>query len=364
MSALTAGGVDDALIALLARDSRARAVAARLLALERAREEREHARGYDVFDCDCGRCWPGLDHVTLGQAGSLLTNYATEGLLCRGGSNRRHTYRLASPEWQARRRRARLDEVAAALAAAERGGSPQDGTVGENGLPDDLFARVIGYERVKRRLRGALEASHAVGVLLIGGPGTGKSLLFEDLMRLPRSHLLVGDTFSAAGIDRLMRGPNPPRRLIVDEIDKITSENGKGGLNAMHALIEAGIVARTKGDTQTNLVRPVQVFAAGNKVSGQMVTSLLSRFWKIRLPEYTIAERLRVIAGFLVGLGCDPEHAAAIAYLVAPVTADVRQARHIFSMYDGDLDEARQMVAELREWEAGSAAAPRRRRSA
>jgi Holliday junction DNA helicase RuvB len=150
---------------------------------------------------------------------------------------------------------------------------------------------------------------------------TAKSLFVMEISRLPNSRYALGSSSSKAGIvDFLLE--QRPRYLIVDEIERMTSEDQ----SALLSLMESGIVTRLKKGMREKIKLNTLVFATCNRPE-RLPPELRSRFLTLHFREYSPDDFRRVVAGVLTRReGVDPELAAYIADRLAGRTRDVRDA--------------------------------------
>ncbi|HET8792512.1 MAG TPA: hypothetical protein VFM31_01865, partial [Nitrososphaeraceae archaeon] len=80
-----------------------------------------------------------------------------------------------------------------------------------------LFENIVGYDEIKKIFNYVLNSSLPVHVLLVGPPGSAKTLFLMECMKLPRSYFTLGSHSTKAGmLDHLFN--SRPKHLIVDEI--------------------------------------------------------------------------------------------------------------------------------------------------
>lgn len=318
---------------ILERDPEARAVVETLLSLEARRcpsfpgcadFSAAHLAGYHH---GTGFTWD-----QIGAPGHRCARFVSAGLLemCYR-SKARCEYRLRDPQAA----QAALGITAAAPSAP----APQDLS-----LPDDLFTGVIGLEQERDELRACLEASPPVSVLLSGPPASAKTVLVAEIARLRGATTIHGGAITSAGLTQMLLEPAPPRYLIVDEADK----GRPVVLNRLLSVIETGLVTdlRYGGHREARIVLTV-IMVANNPL--KLDLALRSRLWPITLQPYRDEDTRRaVIAGFLTQReGIDPELAQEIATLVAPHTSDVRRARDVARLCQGDRRRAAVFAARL-----------------
>lgn len=287
-------------------------------ALER---EREHE----------GEDWLGFQwHQVAGGSPAQCNRLVTEGVLRIGYRSRASTeYRLALLPELVREALELSLEVPEPVATE---------------IPQDLFEVVEGHERAKRLLRAAIEAPRPVHVLLSGVPGTAKSLILDELCRLPEASgpWLLGNT-SRAGLLGLLR-ESPCKYVILDEVDKGTAAD----LSTMLSVMETGLVAELKHGRRTQERRPVWVFAGCNYLR-RLPAEFLDRCLKIHFEPYSTAEFRQVVEAVLVRReSCDPELAAEIATALARTKSrSPRDAVRVARLAAGDRRRALELAEEI-----------------
>lgn len=245
-----------------------------------------------------------------------------------------------------------LDEV--------RLGEALGGNTFSGPIPDDLFAPIVGYDFEKRVLRTAITSDRSLHALVVGPPGTAKSLFLDELTRVDGARLVVGPNMTPAGLLGLILDADPEVRvLLIDELDKAPRETQE----ALLAVLSGKAVRTVHGKHESRAV-DVRTIAVANDVR-PIITPLRSRMVELVLPEMSVAERERVIAGFLRGRHGLPERdAEEIAALVAPRSADVRDAEQIATVRASDPKLADELARRLRATDKRAAPAPKRGRAA
>ncbi len=198
-------------------------------------------------------------------------------------------------------------------------------------VDESMFAGIVGYDVVKKRIVMALRSRRPVHVLLLGDPGTGKSLFLDSIRDfLKKKNACVehveavkGLTTSVGLVDVLLgMQPDTPCVLLVDEIDKLPLED----LGVLYRLMESGEVVVSKHKKRVYETRQVWVIAACNDAS-KLHDALLSRFDKIRFRSLTAEEYKQIVPQILVVReGIDPDLAKYIAESLSKYTNDVREA--------------------------------------
>ncbi|MGA9859589.1 MAG: AAA family ATPase [Solirubrobacteraceae bacterium] len=222
-------------------------------------------------------------------------------------------------------------------------------------LPDKLFADIVGLDEAKRTLRTVVTSERQLHAVLIGKPGSGKSALMEDLGTLPDATYVIGQNVTSAGLLDLIVGPHATTRILLfDEIEKAKPETLTTLLGMM-----TGKATRTVSGQHQEVDTDVRVVAACNTIE-TLPVALRSRLIEVYLPEYTEAERKEVIAGFLERRqGLSAAKAKEVADLVAPVSADIRDAEQIAEVDKTDPILAKQIAAGLRREGAAAETPPR-----
>lgn len=303
----------------------ARSVAERSLVIE----DRHHDDPPSPFG---GPSWSGWSpgEVPVSKP-YVVTRLVSAGLLERTGSGKYPSWRLRHPE--ATREALRVSDETP-VACLEDGPD----------IPADLFDVVVGLDEVKADLWRCLRANEPVDVLLIGGPGSAKSLLLSELGRIRDSREFDGGALSRAGFTDVMTSPVAPKYPLIDEIDKCAREDQ----SVLLLMLESRRIRVTKRGQQIDkLVDCRGVFAAGNTVA-TLRSELIDRFWVMFLPDYTPLQFATVCAGVLTKRhGVDPELARAIAAMCVGKTRSVRASIRIARLAKGSLTEAQAVARRM-----------------
>ena len=194
-------------------------------------------------------------------------------------------------------------------------------------IPDDLFDVIEGYEDLKEFFTMVLAAEDPVHCLLVGAPGTAKSLFLMEIERLGARYITAG-TATKVGIRDIIYD-ELPRILIIDEIDKISDAKD---LSAILTWMESGRIVITKHGLQDERRGKGWVFAACNRLKG-LPPELLDRFQVFHIKPYTKEQFIRVVTGFLVKRRNTPEELARyIAERVQEYSVSVREAIRISNL--------------------------------
>ena len=90
-------------------------------------------------------------------------------------------------------------------------------------IPPDLFDIVIGHDDKKDIILRSIASDRPVPCLLHGSPASAKTLMLEELARLPGSKFVLGSNLSKAGLFEVLFNERP-KYLILDELDKVDDE--------------------------------------------------------------------------------------------------------------------------------------------
>src|SRR5690349_20871616 len=154
---------------------------------------------------------------------------------------------------------------------------PSDQVAEDN---SQLFENIVGYDEIKKIFYYVLNSSLPVHILLVGPPGSAKTLFLMECMRLPRSYFTIGSHSTKAGmLDYLFN--NRPKNLIVDEIEYMAVKDQA----ALLSLMETGILSETKFEKTRQSVMRTWVFASCNDEK-KLLTPLLSRFFVLYFKKY------------------------------------------------------------------------------
>ena len=178
-------------------------------------------------------------------------------------------------------------------------------------LSDSLFANIVGYDDIKKIFNYAFNSSLPVHILLVGPPGSAKTLFLMECMKLSRSYFTLGSHSTKAGmLDYLFN--NRPKNLIIDEIEYMAIKDQA----ALLSLMETGILSETKYEKTRKSIMRTWVFASCNDEK-KLLTPLLSRFFVLYFKKYDYAT-FEKIANHILASECniDFEVSTMIAQLV------------------------------------------------
>ena len=187
-----------------------------------------------------------------------------------------------------------LDLVALEKALADYEGAFTQETAAEEQMPLDLFDIVTGHDEKKDIVIRSLKADRPVSILFWGSVASAKTLMLEELSRLPQSRLILGSALTRAGLLDVLFNERP-KYLIIDELEKMDSiEN----LSALLSLMHRGLVTETKYRRHRTIRLKTWVFGSANEIQ-KLPRELLSRFLLLRFRDYTPDEFYEVTVNVL-----------------------------------------------------------------
>jgi len=175
-----------------------------------------------------------------------------------------------------------LDVLAIEKALADYEGSFTQEAITEEAFPPNLFKIITGHSDKIDIVVRSLNAERPVHSLLWGSVASAKTLMLEELSRLPHSRFILGSSLTKAGIFDVLFNERP-RYLIIDELDKIDDAEN---LSALLSLMHKGYISETKYRRHRTLRLKTWVFASANDIS-HLPRELLSRFVLLRFRDYT-----------------------------------------------------------------------------
>jgi Holliday junction DNA helicase RuvB len=237
------------------------------LLLDMLQWEREHPpqNTYDGFE------W----YMVHGDARTLNSLVTRRILEIRMKTNKTCNYRLSN-----------INAVERALSDYQGMTSPPEETAE---IPPDLFDIIIGHDDKKDIIMRSIASDRPVPCLLHGSPASAKTLMLEELARLPGSKFVLGSNLSRAGLFEVLFDERP-KYLILDELDKVDDEDN---LSALLSLTESVVITETKYRRYRRLQLKTWVFASANRLD-RLPPELLSRFTKLRFRDYTENEFFEV----------------------------------------------------------------------
>ncbi len=158
----------------------------------------------------------------------------------------------------------------------------------------NLFDNIVGHDEIKRIFSYAINSSLPVHILLVGPPGSAKTLFLLECMKLSRSYFTLGSHSTKAGmVDYLFT--NRPRHLIVDEIEYMAVKDQA----VLLSLMETGILSETKFEKTRKSVMKTWIFASCNNEK-KLLTPLLSRFLVLHFKKYDYLSFTKIVNNILL----------------------------------------------------------------
>ena len=188
------------------------------------------------------------------------------------------------------------------------------------GSSETLFANIVGYDDIKKIFNYAFNSSLPVHILLVGPPGSAKTLFLMECMKLSRSYFTLGSHSTKAGmLDYLFN--NRPKNLIIDEIEYMAIKDQA----ALLSLMETGILSETKYEKTRKSIMRTWVFASCNDEK-KLLTPLLSRFFVLYFKKYDYAT-FEKIANHILASECNMDYE--ISTLIAQLVWNKLKSRDI-----------------------------------
>ena len=159
----------------------------------------------------------------------------------------------------------------------------------ESEIPPDLFQIVVGHKEKKDILWRIITSQNPIHCILHGSVASAKTLILQELTRLPKNRFVLGSSLSKAGLYEVMFNESP-KYLIIDEIDKIDDAENLTGLLS---LTQTGFLSETKWRRHRKRYFRTWVFASANRLT-KIPEELLSRFCKLRFKDYTNSQFVEV----------------------------------------------------------------------
>lgn len=149
----------------------------------------------------------------------------------------------------------------------------------------EIFDDVVGYEDVKFIIRRAMSSNDIVNILLIGPPGSAKTVFLMCINKLDDSVYVSGKPTTGPGfMDKMF--DETPRYIAIDEIDQMDT----GDQEILSEYTETGILVETKGNNKQRSMRTnTKTFAAAND-ERDILDNIANRFIDLHFDPYTYDE--------------------------------------------------------------------------
>lgn len=196
-----------------------------------------------------------------------------------------------------------------------------------------VFSDVVGYEKVKWLMRRAMSSDDIVNIVMVGPPGSGKTVFLRCINKLSGSSFISGKKTSESGFtDEMFE--NEPRFMCIDELDDMDPDHQK----ALSDYAEEGVLVETKGNNKRREMRTnTKTFASANDLDG-VIDQIENRFTDLHFDKYTLEEFKQVCKNILPDeYGMSEEDAVAIAKAVWEIDGfgNVRKAEDVASLSGG-----------------------------
>jgi MoxR-like ATPase len=147
------------------------------------------------------------------------------------------------------------------------------------------FEEIVGHIDIKQIFVKAIRSKRPVHLLLVGSPGSAKTMFLTEIMRYHKtSYFVVGSNTTRAGLlNQLFE--RRPKFMLIDELEKMSYADQTSLLH----LMETGIISETKINKTRQMQLASWVFATANSCD-KIIQPLLSRFAILEIPEYTFEE--------------------------------------------------------------------------
>lgn len=296
----------------------------RIIEYEKNNIEEDHAF---IDDTDYDSCW---DYKDVNTHPNKLYQLETNGLIDRVfDTNSTTAYSLINREV--------IEDVVEGLNNQYDDGMitklhnfPDEDELEEMGIFDD----VVGYEDIKFLMRRAMSSDDIVNILLVGPPGSAKTVFLMCINKLDDSVYVSGKPTSGPGfMDKMF--DETPRYMAIDEIDQMDTDDQE----ILSEYTETGMLIETKGNNKKRSMRTnTKTFAAANNPS-DILDNIENRFIDIHFDEYTREEFIEVCKHILPkNQGKSEEEAVQIAESVWELDGfgNVRKAIQAARLSKGD----------------------------
>jgi Holliday junction DNA helicase RuvB len=170
------------------------------------------------------------------------------------------------------------------------------------------FEEIVGHNDIKEIFAKAILSKRPVHLLLVGSPGSAKTIFLMEIMKnMKQSYFIVASNSTKAGlVNQLFE--RRPKFLLIDELDKM---NPADQTSLLH-LMESGLISETKFKRTRQIQLTSWVFATANSYE-KIIQPLLSRFVILEIPEYTFGEFSEIAVTRLTKENIDESIARVIA---------------------------------------------------
>lgn len=153
----------------------------------------------------------------------------------------------------------------------------------------EIFDDVVGYEDIKFIMRRSIATDDIVNILMVGPPGSAKTVFLMCINKLSDSVYISGKPTSGPGfMDKMF--DEEPRYMAIDELDQMDSNDQE----ILSEYTETGMVVETKGNNKSREMRTnTKTFAACNNPR-DILDNIENRFIDIHFEPYSYEEFIEV----------------------------------------------------------------------
>lgn len=173
---------------------------------------------------------------------------------------------------------------------------------------ENIFEQIVGHDNIKQIFLRAMHSKRPVHVLLIGSPGSAKTMFLTQIMRNSKiSYFVVGSNTTKAGLlNQLFQ--RMPKFLLIDELEKMNTQDQ----TALLHLMETGLISETKINKTRQSKLTCWVFSTANSTK-KISEAVLSRFIVLEIPDYSVEEFTNIAIKRLASENIDEKVARIIA---------------------------------------------------
>lgn len=206
---------------------------------------------------------------------------------------------------------------------------------------DGAFDKVVGYNDVKWLMKRAITTQEITNVLLIGPPGSAKTVFLMCIEDLGGGKFISGKPTSGPGVLDIMFDETP-KYMLIDEMDDMDA----GVQQVLSQYTETGIVDETKIGKNRKLKTNTKTFGSANDLNG-IIGQVQDRFLDLHFEPYTRDEFIEVCEHVLeMEENVSEEEANTIASGVWDIeeSGDVRKAIQVARLSRGDPDKVLEVL--------------------